>query len=53
MIRLEGTFGCTIIISIIVVNVRNEKHMKNPRVLSAGLQRMRASEPIGAKGEKT
>ena len=37
---------------IIVVNVRNEKHKKNPRVISAGLQRMRASEPIDAKRGK-
>ena len=26
--------------------------MENPRVLSAGLQRMRTLEPYGAKGEK-
>ena len=34
---------------IIVANVRNKKHKKNPRVISAGLQRMRTSEPADAK----
>ena len=52
MIWLEGTFGCTIIIAIIDVNVRNEKHMENPRVLSAGAAADETLEPYGAKGEK-
>ena len=34
---------------IIVVNVRNKKHVKSPTYLSAGLQRMRASELAVAK----
>ena len=50
--KLEGTFECTIIIAIIDVNVRDEKHMENPRVLSAGAAADETLEPYGAKGEK-
>ena len=49
MVKLVYTETIKFMIAVIL---GIEKHMENPRVLSAGLQRLRASEPSTQKGEK-